>query len=159
MKPISGVIGINNNDLNQKNINYILSEWYDLEETRLWEQSVLLDTIFQKYKNYITIIPSLGFDFHKQSSVDNGVENKNFNWKQCRYKETNEGQSFYHHNIKDKHFIYHFFGSLKKEKSTDLILTEIYNKYNISNTNILSKSSEHVSIFNDKVVGTLYTYL
>lgn len=159
MKPISGVICINNNDLNLKNIDKILSEWYDLKETRNWEQGVLQDTIFEKYKNYISIIPSLGFDFHKQSSIDNGVENKNFNWKQCRFKETNEGQSLYHHNIKNKHFIYHFFGNSKREKSTDLILTEKYNKYNISNTNISTKSSESISIFNDKVLGTLHKYL
>lgn len=116
MKPISGVICINNSDLNLKNIDNILSEWYDLKETRLWEQGVLQDTIYEKYRKYMSIIPSIGFDFHKQSSIDNGVENKNCFWKQCRFKETNEGVSFYHHNIKNKHFIYHFFGGIKKRK-------------------------------------------
>jgi hypothetical protein len=159
MIPISRVIGINNNDLNLKYIDNILSEWYDLKETRLWEQDVLQDILFPKYKNYIYIIPSLGFDFHKESKCENGKKNENSIWKHCRFKPTDEGISYYHHNIKDKHFIYHFFGGLKKENSMDLILTEIYNKYNISNTNIIPKSSEVISILNDKVSGILYTYL
>ena len=159
MKPISGVIFINNHEKNLAYIENILSEWYSLQENRLWEQGVLQDNIFPKYRNFISIIPSWGFDFHKDSNVDNGLENKNFNWKQCRFKKTNEGQSFYHHNFKDKHYIYHFFGDLKKEKSMELILTEIYNKYNISNINVLPKSSKLISIFNDKVFGTLYTFM
>lgn len=159
MIPISGVIGINNNDLNLKYIDNILSEWYDLKETRLWEQGVLQDILFPKYKNYIYIIPSLGFDFHKESKCENGKKNENSIWKHCRFKPTDEGISYYHHNIKDKHFIYHFFGGLKKENSMDLILTDIYKEYNISNTNIIPKSSEVISILNDKVSGILYTYL
>lgn len=120
---------------------------------------MLQETLFPKYREDIHIVPSLGFDFHKDSTVDNGVPNEGYHWKQCRFKETYEGQSYYHHNIQDRPYIFHFFGDLKNQKSAEVIIAETFDKYDASSPSRSSELSETISEFEGRACGTLHEFI
>lgn len=159
MLPISGVIGVKNIVNDNKHIAVFLSEWYGSKETHHWEQGVLQKTLFPKYKQHIHILPSLGFDFHKDSAIHKGFPNDGYFFKQCRFKETNEGQSYYHHNIQESPYIFHFLAELKNQKSAEVIITEIFDKYDVSSPIRSSKLSKTISTFEGRACGTLHEFI